>query len=61
MEEIILCARCKGSGLIHERRLVDYHRGEYEEWEEICPKCDGSGRLLKITEVMYEKITPGTL
>lgn len=45
-EEIILCNKCGGKGIVERSKLVDYHKGESEYWTEICDNCNGSGRLL---------------
>lgn len=56
-KEILICNACKGTGLTEHSELVDYHKHEYDYWDDICSECKGSGRLLK--KVMtIEKITP---
>jgi len=52
--EIVLCPDCKGKGEIHTDILIDYHKRDYDTKVETCKRCNGSGRLRKITEVKYE-------
>ncbi len=54
--EIIICDRCKGLGKVKKSELVDYHHNEYDEWEEVCTYCNGTGRLKKITEIAILKL-----
>jgi len=55
--EIVLCPSCKGSGQSSYEECVNYHKREYETIYETCKRCDGTGRLKKITIVTLEKIT----
>lgn len=48
-EEIILCDRCNGIGMVKKSELINYHNNIYNNWDEICSICNGSGRLLKKT------------
>jgi hypothetical protein len=52
--EIVICTSCKGTGKIFTDVLVDYHKREYDTIVEKCERCNGSGRLQKITTVVYE-------
>jgi hypothetical protein len=56
-KQIILCENCKGEGKVYIGETIDYHKGDYEEWTEECPKCKGSGRLL-LDERVYTNVTP---
>lgn len=47
---IVICEDCKGIG--SKQREVWY--GEYET--EQCTTCCGTGRLVKVEEVRYEKM-----
>ena len=54
MVEIILCTTCKGSGYGTKHHYTCYHKGEYDVETYPCPKCKGSGRLLRTTTVKEE-------
>ena len=56
--KIIMCETCTGSGVVHQRELEDPHRGEYKEWNEICTRCLGSGRLIKTTSIEINPYIP---
>ena len=45
--EIILCNRCRGTGIIYHDDLVDYHKAIYHTTKIRCRECKGSGRLEK--------------
>ena len=53
MDELVLCHRCKGEGVIHCEECTCYHRGDYDRWNETCDTCKGSGRLIRIETVKY--------
>ena len=53
--EIIACDTCRGNGYIECSELVDYHKGDYDCWNEICYSCNGSGRIVKTTTIEYKK------
>ena len=55
-EEIILCERCGGTGIIEHSELTDYHKGEYEYTNFICGDCNGSGRLKKTIRTVTETV-----
>jgi len=57
-KEIVLCPTCNGSGQTSYEECVDYHKRDYETIYETCKRCDGTGRLKKITVVTLEKLTP---
>ena len=46
---IVMCTRCKGTGILERSELENYHRGEYEYWKELCNVCDGEGRMVELT------------
>jgi len=46
-ETIIICDRCRGSGKVQQKKLEDYHHGTYYEWDEPCPRCGGTGRMVR--------------
>ncbi len=52
--EIVICTSCNGTGKIFTDVLVDYHKREYDTHVEECKHCNGSGRLKKVTTVVYE-------
>jgi DnaJ-class molecular chaperone len=56
--KIIICEKCRGTGVVHKSELEDYHRGEYREWDEICPTCHGAGRLEELTTVTIKPYVP---
>lgn len=49
--EIIICDKCNGKGYMSREIVKDYHKGEYEYDLETCFRCQGSGRLEKITTI----------
>ena len=62
--EIVVCDKCDGTGVKDHKKLVDPHKGEYDEWNTICPNCKGSGRLEIKTIVKispYDNPTVGEL
>lgn len=46
---IIACERCGGSGIRKCKELTDYHRGDYDCWNEYCSFCGGEGRVIQNT------------
>lgn len=48
VREIIICTKCKGSGIYTWEEIVDYHRGDKDIHEETCATCNGTGRLVRI-------------
>lgn len=56
-EEIMLCGPCKGTGLLQNSELEDYHNGTYRYWNTVCRTCKGLGRLKKVV-VTETEITP---
>ena len=50
IEEIVLCDKCKGYG-----KLIDYDDREHDK-PPFCTRCDGEGRLKKITIIKYKKM-----
>ena len=59
--EVILCFSCKGTGVTKHDELTDYHKREYNAHVADCKRCNGTGRLKKITKVTYEAYTKPTL
>ena len=53
--EIIICSKCKGSGLNSWDVCVDYHKNDYETEYETCTMCKGTGRLFKTKK--WQEIT----
>lgn len=49
--EMVLCPQCLGHGNYYKR--VSMHGSELVP----CDRCDGKGRLLKITIITYEKLS----
>ena len=45
---IVMCTRCKGTGILERSELTDYHRGDYDYWNEFCSFCKGEGRVVEI-------------
>jgi len=43
--EIIICSRCKGKGVVEKSELLSPHNGIYDYWSEMCPVCQGTGRM----------------
>ena len=54
---IVICDQCKGSGKRECSERYDYHHRYDWEWDEPCSRCGGLGRLKKIVETTYEKLT----
>ena len=54
-EKIIICPKCKGTGKIKESELTDYHHREWDEWDEPCCFCDGTGRVVE--QLQYRCLT----
>lgn len=48
-KKIIVCSVCKGEGRVERSELTDYHRGDYDCWNELCKNCDGEGRVVEVT------------
>ena len=46
--EVIICTKCKGTGIYKWDVCVDYHKNDYETEEDICDQCNGTGRLIQI-------------
>lgn len=38
-----ICTVCKGTGIYYREELTNYHRGEYDYFEETCHHCGGVG------------------
>lgn len=55
---VILCSKCEGAGYIRRSELMDYHKGEYDEWIDKCYSCEGSGRMVEIVTVKMEPYIP---
>jgi len=55
--DIIICGVCKGEGIVHKEEVIDGHNCDYESWDECCPACKGSGRLLRVHSTST-KLTP---
>ena len=45
---IVQCYACNSSGFIERKELISYHNNDYDCWNELCYKCNGEGRVLKI-------------
>jgi len=56
--KIIICKKCNGKGTVEQRELVDYHKGEYNTWDEECSMCKGSGRMKKTKSIKVEPYQP---
>jgi DnaJ-class molecular chaperone len=56
-KEIIICHGCKGSGKVDKRELEDYHHNTYYEWDEVCPDCNGFGRVMQTIVTYTRKLT----
>lgn len=54
--EVVLCARCQGRGIWLDPSLLDATIIMTRE-DLRCEKCDGTGRLVKITRVRYERFS----
>jgi len=52
--EIIVCTECRGFGLVEYD--IGTHKSKYKIT--VCEKCNGSGRLEKITNVTYKPFIP---
>jgi DnaJ-class molecular chaperone len=52
-QQIIICTSCKGKGFHELNELVDYHKGDYRYWNEICTRCRGSGRMIERKTTEY--------
>lgn len=51
-KEIIICEACKGYGYVEEEYRVGYE--DYENVNNMCIYCGGSGKLTKITSVTFQ-------
>lgn len=60
-KEIIVCDSCKGSGKVEQSERYDYHHRYDWVWDEICSKCGGYGRVLKVVMTSFEKLTEENL
>lgn len=58
--EVILCLNCKGAGVTQYDEMTNYHKREYNTHVVDCKRCNGTGRLKKITTVTYEAYTKPT-
>lgn len=60
--DIILCRQCRGTGKVPRRNsdgsLYVLHGKPVAD---TCPVCDGTGRLLRIINIRYSKITPAVI
>ena len=54
MKEIILCDVCGGKGYDIKEELEDFQKCIYSHTKLTCSRCEGKGRLTKITTVTYE-------
>lgn len=52
--EIVICKECKGTGKQEKSELMDPHHRDYDVWDEVCPFCNGFGRVRKI--ITYKKL-----
>lgn len=53
-----LCVPCRGAGLKEHSELTDYHKGEYNYWDEPCKACGGSGRVKVTTRERRQPYQP---
>ena len=53
-EEIELCTWCSGEGVRCYIKREPGHQTQITETKRPCDHCEGSGRLLKITDIIYE-------
>jgi len=53
--EIIICFKCKGTGLYSWEVCVDHHKNDYETEYMTCSLCHGTGRLFKTKK--WQEIT----
>ena len=49
ISKIVACSVCNSSGIVSREELVDYHKGDYDVWNELCSGCDGEGRIIETT------------
>ena len=47
-KRIIPCMTCEGTGIRECSELTDYHRGDYDYWNEFCSFCKGDGRVVEV-------------
>ena len=52
---IVICSRCKGTGIL----TFDKGGHKSDEYDEECTDCEGSGRLKEETTTTYEPFKPG--
>lgn len=48
-KQIVACTICDSTGIKSRSELTDYHRGDYDYWNEFCSFCEGEGRVLELT------------
>ena len=56
--EIIICLSCSGLGYHECKQLVNHHTGDYNYWNEKCLPCEGKGRQMKVTTILYQPLPP---
>lgn len=54
--EVVLCARCDGTGSYTEQVCTDYHRDEYDTLRYKCKVCKGDGRMVKTVRKIEARI-----
>ena len=51
--EILLCSNCQGTGRATWVEYIPGHNSERIDHEETCDECEGSGRIVKRTTIVY--------
>lgn len=48
-KRIVACKACESTGIRQCSELTDYHRGDYDYWNEFCSHCGGEGRVVEVS------------
>ena len=51
---IELCNNCDGAGIVTKKELYCWHNGVYTYTQDVCERCNGTGRVKKTTSIKIE-------
>lgn len=54
--KVMLCEYCEGLGTRVHEVCTNFHTSDYDRTEVVCDRCDGLGRIMKVTTVEWRKL-----